>query len=281
MKKILCPIDFSNASLNAIEYATRIAEKHQGTLALLYVFTENDFNKVIENENLPLQFDDLIDEAKYRLRKLSEEIKAESLAKGLQDCYYYLKTGDLEDNIVNFAKEEKYSLIVMGTKGVSDVTEAFMGSNTVRVIESTTCPVLCVPEKATYSGFTKVVYATDYQDKDKDAIQLLLLLIQPFNPTIKMLHVGQSEKKVKVEHLQEYKDEMISYVNYNKLDFVYEVYDDEPNLAIDRYMIKEDCDLLVLLTHERNFFEKLFHDSLSKKMSYFSDYPLLIFTAKW
>jgi nucleotide-binding universal stress UspA family protein len=278
MNKILCPIDFSNTSLNAIEYAVRIAEKNNAILTLLYVFTEEDFSKILEKEGNTPEFDELMEVAKSKLRKLADEIKAESKKNGLVDCFYYLKTGELEENIINFAKEEKYNLIVMGTTGVSDVTEAFVGSNTVKVIESTTCPVLCVPEKASYNGFKKVVYATDYQFEDKIAIQQFILLLEKFNPQIKVLHIGPSEKLINKAVHQDYKKEIESYVNYN-LDFVYEVYDDEVNLGIDRFMIRGNGDLLVLLTKQRNFFEKLFHDSLSKKMSYFTDYPLLVYTA--
>lgn len=278
MHKILCPIDFSAASLNAIEYAVRIAEKHNSILTLLNIFTEDDFYKLLKTDDTSFEFNELVEVARNKLKKLADEIIRESKRNGLEDCNYFLKMGELEDNIINFAEEGHFNLIVMGTTGVSDITEAFFGSNTARVIESTSIPVLCVPEKASYSGLNKVVYATDYQWDDKKAIQQLILLMQPFKPHLKILHVGHSEKLLNKAMHQDYKEEIASYVDYHNMDFVYEVYEDEVNLGIDQYMLKENADLLVLLTKHRNFFEKLFNDSLTKQMSYFTDYPLLIYT---
>ena len=49
---ILCPIDFSDTSLNALEYAVRIGEKHDAHLTMLYVFTEEEFNKKLTTKEV-------------------------------------------------------------------------------------------------------------------------------------------------------------------------------------------------------------------------------------
>jgi nucleotide-binding universal stress UspA family protein len=279
MNKILCPIDFSSTSLNAIEFAVKLGEKHKATLTLLYVFTEEEFNKILdEDTDIKRSFDDLKALAEKKLQGLTSEINKTAKEKGLVQCNYILRVGELIDCILDFAKEDSSKLIVMGTTGVSDITEAFVGSNTVKVIENATCPVLCVPEKAIYKKFTKVVYATDYQQEDKAAIQKLIVFGEVFDSRIQILHVSQSGKLVDKAILEDYKEKIISYVNYPNLEFVIKVYEDEINRGIDEYMIEEKADLLVLLTKQRSFFEKLFHKSITSSMSYFTDYPLLIFS---
>ena len=280
MNKILCPIDFSNSSLNALEHAARIGEKHNADLTLLYVFTEEELNVLLEKSEENIKYDTWKERVENNLKALIDEVKSTSIKNGLLDCKYLLKQGDLIDSIKEAVKEGGFNLIVMGTKGVSDITESYVGSNTVQMIEKSDCPVLCVPEKARYKKFKKIVYATDYQDEDKKAISQLLVFAAPFKAHVNILHVSHSNKLFERAVYEDYKNEISTYIDYNDLSFTIQNYEDEINLGIDRYMIQEDAELLVLLTKERNFFEKLFTKSLSKSMSYFVDYPLLIYKVR-
>ena len=276
MQKILCPIDFSKASLNALEFAARIGEKHQATLTLLYIFTEEE-HRLLLRKRKDVSFDEWRLKTEEKLQGLIDEVKATSLKNGLRDCRFMLKQGELVKNIKEAVAESGAHIIVMGTTGVSDVTEAYVGSNTVQVIQKTTCPVLCVPEKASYKKIKKAVYATDYQEEDRRAIAQLLDFAAPFDAEVNVVHVTHRNRIFDQAIYEDFKQELKSYVNYDKLTFTVEVYEEEINLGIDRYMIEHEAELLVLLTQERTFFEKLFIKSLSKKMSYFVDYPLLIY----
>src|SRR5690606_32501850 len=156
MNKILCPIDFSNSSLNALEHAARIGEKHNADLTLLYVFTEEELNVLLEKSEENIKYDTWKERVENNFKALIDEVKATSIKNGLLDCKYLLKQGDLIDSIKEAVKEGGVNLIVMGTKGVSDITESYVGSNTVQMIEKSDCPVLCVPEKARYKKFKKI-----------------------------------------------------------------------------------------------------------------------------
>lgn len=67
MSKILCPVDFSETSLNAIEFATEIAAKNQSVLTLLYVFTENEFNSIVDRTSIAKTYKELLAIATKRL----------------------------------------------------------------------------------------------------------------------------------------------------------------------------------------------------------------------
>lgn len=277
MNKILCPMDFSNASLIALEYAARIGEKHNSDLTLLYVFTGEELNVRLENEGEKITYDKWKMQVESTFKGIISEVKSTSIKNGLLNCNYVLKQGDLIKSIKEAVEEININLIVMGTKGASDITETYVGSNTVRVIEQTNCPVLCVPENASYKKFKKVVYATDYQEEDKKAISQLLAFIMPFNAHINILHVSHDNRLFEKAVYEDYKKEITSYIKYDNLSFTIQVYKDEIDRGIDHYMIENEAELLVLLTKEKNFFEKLFTKSLSESMSYFVDYPLLVY----
>lgn len=276
MKKIICPIDFSKASLNAIEFAARIGKKHQSHLTLVYVFTEEAHNDLL-SESADFTFDQWKQKVEVKLGKLVKEVNDNSLKKGLLHCDYTTGQGDLTKVIVRLAKEKDYSMIVMGTNGASDLTETYVGSNTVKVIDLSACPVLCIPEEASWHKFKKIVYASNFQEEDKQTIAKLVSFALPFETEIDILHVSHKDKLFEKAMYEDFKNELTAYVTYPHLKFTHHIFEDEVNQGIDQYMIRQNADLLVLLTKHRNFFEKIFHRSLSMRMSYFVNYPLLIF----
>jgi len=48
MKKLLCPIDFSGVSLNALEFAVAIRKKEKSAITWINIFTPSDFNKIVD-----------------------------------------------------------------------------------------------------------------------------------------------------------------------------------------------------------------------------------------
>lgn len=281
MKKIICPIDFSSNSLNAIEFAVKIAEKHQSRLTLLHIFTEEEFNraaysKKMREEYNPDDFDNITGFAEEMLKNLSEEINKYSKRKGLFHCDYLFDYGPLRDQLIHYADQYNYQLIVMGTTGVSDVTEAYAGSNTIKVIEKSDKPVMVIPQKAEYKDFNKIIYASDYQEEDKLALQQLIAFSLPFNAEVEVLHIAHSDKQSEEALFNEFKEDIESFVKYKKLKFAKKI-NEEPYIGIDEHTLEVNADMLVLLTRNKSLMEKLFLTSTTKNLSYFAVYPILVF----
>jgi nucleotide-binding universal stress UspA family protein len=62
-------------------------------------------------------------------------------------------------------------------------------------------------------------------------------------------------------------------------DFIFEEMECKDDIvhAIDQYAIQRGMDMVVLLHHRRNFFERLFERSKVKDISYFATYPVLVY----
>src|SRR5690606_37881633 len=196
-----------------------------------------ELNILLEKNEESITYDSWKEKVEANFEGLISEVKSTSLKKGLLDCKYLLKQGDLIKSIKETVSEGGFNLIVMGTKGVSDITETYVGSNTVQVIEKSDCPVLCVPEKASYKKFRKIIYATDYQEEDKKAISQLLAFATPFQAHVNILHVSHSNKLFEKAVYEDYKNEILTYINYDDVSFSIQVYEDEINIGIDQYMI--------------------------------------------
>ncbi|MEP2771929.1 MAG: universal stress protein [Fulvivirga sp.] len=271
MNKIICPVDFSTPSLNAIEYAVEIGKKFHSQITLFHVFTERDFNKIVGKETVGKTFKELMAMAKNRLQRLADNINEE--CAGQLTCNAQLELGELNDKLVDAIDIDGHDVLVMGTTGVSRTDGVFFGSNTEEVISEVKIPTLCIPQEASFNGFKNIVYASDFMKEDKQAIQEVISFATVFNARISVLHInlGDSDKEY-----NDFVDDLKSFIQYNKISFVNKKFKDNIGMGIEEYMHEENSDLLVVFRKQRNFVESIFHKSLTKILSYSTDKPLFV-----
>lgn len=275
MKRLLCPIDFSEVSLNALEFAVVIGEKENSNLTLLNIFSPKDFNSVLGSDHVNDEYDDLLNIAEKKLQAISNEIWKISKKKGLLACDYKLKPGKIVDVLSELADEDKSELIIIGTTGHSAYERKYIGGKAEKIIQHTHCSVLCVPENINFHGIKRIVYATDYQEEDKLAIQQLIDLAKVLKAEVEILHISHHDDTIDKAMYEEFKRELMSFVNYNKISFNRMVFKHVAE-GLNEYMKEKNADLLVLLNKKLNFLESLFHLSLTHHLDKFTDYPLMI-----
>lgn len=136
--KILVPLDGSDYSLKALDYAASIGQKYGSKLMLvhvvispLYAYTEGfvmtEHEKKLEDEGKNILENGL----KYTK---SKAIEAES----------FLAKGHPSEEIARIANEEKYDLVVMGSRGLSGIKAFLLGSVSERVSRFAKCPIMIV-----------------------------------------------------------------------------------------------------------------------------------------
>lgn len=276
MNKILCAIDFSTPSINALEFAAELANACGSSLMLLHVFTEDDFNSLFEEDedrvNISFKEKSLLLEEK--LKTLKEEIKTSGHQK-IREIDYILEFGDFIKTIKEVA-DDNYDLLVMGTRGFSHHQGLMLGSTTLEVISKTKITVLAIPTTARYAPFNYIVYASDLHGNDKVGLMKLIPLATCFDARINVVHFTSKSLKKANEAFEEFKKELSSFVDYPKIGYELNHYDDELNLSIEEFVSSKNGNLLALLDKKHSFFEGFFHESLIKKMSYITDTPLLV-----
>jgi nucleotide-binding universal stress UspA family protein len=148
-----------------------------------------------------------------------------------------------------------------------------MGSSTSSLIEVSHVPVLVVPEKATFSGFKNVVYATNL-DHIENELKALLPYLKIFDSQLHILHVMR-----KNEDIEEVKAKIAKAwqkMNYKRITVSLKT-GDEVDKVIESYVNQVKGDLITMFTHEKSFYQKLFNRSITKKMAFHSTVPLLAF----
>jgi nucleotide-binding universal stress UspA family protein len=212
MKKLLCPIDFSEVSLNALEFAVAIGEKENSQITLLNIFTPDDFRKILNTDDVKEEYKKLLEIAESKLKAISEEIMILSNNR-LAACSYLLKSGKVVDVLTEIAATEKFDMIVIGTTGHSALERKYLGAKARKIINEARCSVMVVPENATFHGIKKIVYATDYQEEDKLAIQQIIELAADLKASITVLHVSHHDDTIDKAMYEEFKAELEKFLH--------------------------------------------------------------------
>jgi universal stress protein A len=136
---ILCPVDFSELSKKAAEYAAIMAKKFKSQLILLHVvepFLTNTY----------VTFDPSIgSQVAETMEKKAKELLDEMAKKlGKETVHIKIVKGNVSEEIVAEAKKSKADLIVMGTNGLSGLSHFFIGSNAEKVVRHAPCAVFTV-----------------------------------------------------------------------------------------------------------------------------------------
>jgi universal stress protein A len=141
-RSILCPVDFSAASREALRCSARLAQRTRGRLTVLYV-----------NDPLLLA---AAAAAFHRRRQFLERTRRELAAFVAQtldtrsSCrdrvHCVLSEGNPAEEILRTARRLGSNLIVMGTHGLSGVNKLFLGSTTEAVVQRAPVAVMALPE---------------------------------------------------------------------------------------------------------------------------------------
>jgi universal stress protein A len=138
-KRILVPIDFSEHSSAAVRAATDLARRFEAELVLAHVYEPIAY-ALPEGYVLftPTQLANLLTE----LQRLLANAKKDAEAAGVPRVETKQLQGAVAPEIINFAREGKFDLIVMGTHGRTGLKHAFLGSVAEKVLRQAPCPVL-------------------------------------------------------------------------------------------------------------------------------------------
>jgi nucleotide-binding universal stress UspA family protein len=154
IRHVLCPMDLSPISINALEWANAVARARRAELRMLHVVAPGG---MVPSENLGFgEREDMI----ARLRGALTSIDPDNQLSGAA-----IKQGDPGGQILLFARSTPAGLIVMGAAG-AERPERPVGSVTAIVVARSDCPVLVVPTgrrvKSQKTGFfERIVCAVD------------------------------------------------------------------------------------------------------------------------
>lgn len=273
MKNILIPYDFSETAINALNYTKALFKDTPICIYLLDVYISQKGYLLSEekSENWFNEMDNEIEEeSKYLINILNKE------NKGFK-YHFIINSTSLSKAVSDAVNDKKIDLIICGTKGAKSVSETFIGTNTIKIINTiNNCPILIVPTLYRYKPLTQILFSTNYNRPfKKEELKLLIQLSILKNCPIQVVNLSeeytlsskqQTHKVLLREILKDLK------VEYKKLDW-----NQSETTTLENHIEKTiNEELLVLINHKHNFFNRLLQENVIKKTAFHSKIPFLI-----
>jgi universal stress protein A len=138
-KTILCPVDFDDNSLVALDKAIELANHFSSKVLLLHVLP-----LVITIGEIPPPRALYEDQEKAARAKLEDIAKAKLAALEHQSLLY---VGDIISSILEAQKKHQPDLVVIATHGRKGLTRLILGSVAEAILRKATCPVMTIREE--------------------------------------------------------------------------------------------------------------------------------------
>ncbi len=258
MTTVIVPVDFSETSLNAARYACSFLTGHYGVTITLY---HSYASAKDEAETLASM----------------EELKQELLAThpvNLEILAHH------EDEFVlgleRAARHRNADLVIMGITGKSELEQVLFGSNTLKMAQTKACPVLIVPENASFARMKNVMLTSDFKDTLNTTPSVHIKKFLKINRP--QLHVVNVDKEHYISLTEKYEGEKQNLRqllgDFNPEFYFMRYFDIEE--ALEQFAMDREIDLIITVQRNHSFMEKMLNSSTTKKLSFRSKVPILV-----
>lgn len=278
MKHILLPTDFSETSINAMEYAVQLFMHDDCTFHVLNTYLPVYQYTPTVYESFGMAVYDLGEIYKTKSENGVHTVIESLSRKFPQEKHCYVGRSSfntLFTEMESIIEEHDIECIIMGTNGASGLKEVFIGSQTMNVIKRSKIPVLGIPIGCIFIQLKDILFTTNYETgSDHKGLSFFRDLSSSHNSKLIFLHIqdtiiplddNQEQNKYELENF--FKGE----VQFNDFSAPMNVLE-----AIKTFESKHDIDLLVMVHNKHNFFENLLFSPVVQNIAFHSKVPFLI-----
>lgn len=265
---ILVPIDFSDQSRIALGQAINLAKLSRADLSLIHVIEDSfhlPFFQKKEDKTLEKKIT-------KELEKLAQEV---GLSAGIKVNIMVVK-GKVYEEIQKTAKKLKCSFIVMGTNG-SIGLKKFIGSNALRVIRESPCPVITIKGKKHRPGCKNIVVPLDLTKETKEKVKNAIEFASLYGSTIHLVTVLTTDDEFIVNKLKRQMQQVHEYIGEHNVSCTAEfIQGDDVADEINAFAKRIKADLIMIMTQEEmEWTDLMFIGSSAQNIINNSDVPVV------
>lgn len=278
MKTILFPTDFTPLASQAFQYAIHLADKLDAWIILLhahhYTRADSEFipdgimNALTSEEEQKVleQFSDYESEVQKMLGKRVKIVPR-------------VVFGFPKDQILEVSNKMKPDLIVMGTQGNRPWLNRILGSVTSEVINHAPCPVLAVPEDASYQGIERIIYATNFEEDTLEVFDQLAQFAGILEAKLACVHIKTENNGWDIVQLNLFNRLYQERIHSHQAEFFLQ---NDPDVVhgLNSFMETHPGEILAMRLQSRDLLEKLFRPNITQQMAKQSNVPLLTFRSE-
>lgn len=271
IKTILIPVDFSDSSANALNYAILLAGKFKSKLILYHSFYSTHASGHLSAADADHGKKTGKEIGLNELRNLYEL----SLPAAGQEVEYVCNAHELREELPLLVSEREVDLIVMGTNGISRLAGKFFGTNTSWTVENIGCPVIAIPEFAVPSQIHHITYASEYLDSDIANLKTVELIANAFSAEVTVVHIVHQTTGKEAGQAENFIGKLaeagIGNVTFRAI--VSAGVED----ALEEHMKEDAVDLMVMSAKQHGLYDKLLGKSMTRLMVQHLHRPILFF----
>jgi nucleotide-binding universal stress UspA family protein len=289
IKSILVPLDFSQGSLEALNYALPIAKKFGAAIHLVHVTEPDEAFEVSGASHLMLETARSIE---FLGERLPETHRKHLSAFGPENCH--VRAGRPYQKICGLARKIDADLIVLGTRGYTGVKRILLGSTAERVVRFASRPVLVVRRRGRKQPkefiLHKILAPIDFSQCSMSGAMYAALFAKTFDAKLLFLHVfsgvmptetGKVSKPLKKNDAIDLENARLDMEAFTQLDFLRDVNcttEIRAGYAVDEICCeaaKSDVDLVVIATHGRSGFNRMLLGNTAEHVVRYAECPVM------
>ncbi|MFT4667762.1 MAG: nucleotide-binding universal stress UspA family protein [Polaribacter sp.] len=252
MNRILVPIDFSDASANALIYANDYALEKGMHLTLLYCYPRDDQNRMYDFGKE--DYDDGIQNMLIEFYKIH--------IGGVRDKIKFLaRMGSVVDKLILISS--KYSLIIISGNPFNSTFQRWIGSKSSGIASNAKCPVLIIPTIALYDTWVNIWH---FKRKENESA-VIKFWMEKENIDFSLVKVKTLKQNTFTSIIWE---SIVKYVHAPT---------EETRQLILNENLSNKIDLIILVSHTTNSFQLFLNDAAIQIMFEFG-IPVMICQAK-
>ena len=279
MKTYIVPIDFSETSVHAAEFAAMLSNQTEvARIVLMHSYHVSVYESVLPTPDMLIPSEDEIEEQVVEKTRQLEHIKAK-IHKQVREhvsIHVRISRSALVRSIIETISKENGDIVILGSNGTSgDISH--IGSNVVNISQLSPVPVIVVPPACCYEPIKRVVMACDF-NKVKDTVPLESLknLLTRHEVDLLVVNIDKQAKHKNADPEQLAEESALHamlkqyhphYYYNNENDIINGIL----NLANGHH-----AQLVIALPHKYSFFQSLLHNSVSHELSIHSAVPVLL-----
>ncbi|RFC54572.1 universal stress protein [Brumimicrobium aurantiacum] len=256
--KVLIPTDFSIEAEYAYQMVKNLSKKGEFEITFLHILNVPD--------TVTLGMDGMINtcgEIDINFVEIQREMALEKL-KSLQESHPEVKTeltfGHTTNGIIQFAEDNQFDLIALGTKGASGFAERFIGSNAQHIARNSDVPVLSLMCDRSELELKNLLFIHDFKEYEVQDLKLIKRLIKMYDTKLHFLQVNDDENQDET-----IKENMAIFAQKNDIVNFESHILREGNVeeGVKKFAEQNQMDILCLGTHGKG---GIFHKSITESL---------------
>jgi nucleotide-binding universal stress UspA family protein len=293
IERILVPLDFSRASVEALDYAVSLAAQFHAGIHLVHVYPPD--------EALAPGRGHLLFQSAEAIERLNEELTGihQKHIPSFRPKNCHIRGGQSYQEIVLLAREIGVDLIVLATRGHSGLKHLMLGSTAERVVRNAPCPVFVVRKrkqksKAASKSFAirTILAPTDFSQCSLAGTEYAAFLARTLKTTLRLFHamypytnyVFVDRAGVRMSGLAEAIEETARQEmdTLKQMDFLRDLSvqtEIRSGFAVDEICAaagSPDVDLIVTFTHGRTGLKHALIGSVAEHVVRYAERPVMV-----